>query len=126
MNTPRKHSKHPNDLKRIVLAFYYSACGFHAAFKEEAAFRMEVYASSIIIPMALLLGDTATQRAILIGSWFLVLITEIVNSAIEGIVDRISLEIHPESKKIKDMGSAAVFLSLINVLVVWGIVLISS
>lgn len=120
-----KHTKQNNSLKRIILAFYYSACGFSAAFKEEAAFRTEVFLSGIMIPAALLLGTNTTQQAILIGSWFLVLITEIINSAIEGIVDRISLEIHPRSKKIKDMGSAAVFLSIVNVAIIWSMVLIN-
>lgn len=126
MTKQTEYVKQSNNIKRILFAFYYSACGFKAAFKEEAAFRAEVFLSGIMIPAALFLGDNATQRAILIGSWFLVLIAEIINSSIEAVVDRISLEIHPGSKKSKDMGSAAVFLSIINVVVIWSIILINN
>jgi len=126
MTKQTEYVKQSNNIKRILFAFYYSACGFKAAFKEEAAFRAEVFLSGIMIPAALLFGVNATQRAILIGSWFLVLIAEIINSAIEAVVDRISLDIHPGSKKSKDMGSAAVFLSIINVVVIWSIVLINN
>lgn len=126
MTKQTKYIKQSNNIKRIIFAFYYSACGFKAAFKEEAAFRTEIFLSGIMIPAALFFGINTTEQAILIGSWFLVLIAEIINSALEAIVDRISLEIHPESKKIKDMGSAAVFLSIINVVVIWSIILINN
>lgn len=126
MTNKANYIKQSNTIKRIIFAFYYSACGFKAAFKEEAAFRMEVFLSGFMIPAALFLGVNATEQAILIGSWFLVLIAEIINSAIEAVVDRISLEIHPGSKKSKDMGSAAVFLSIINLVAIWTIILINN
>jgi diacylglycerol kinase (ATP) len=118
-----KHMKPVNNSKRLLKSFYYSACGLKAAFQDHIAFKQAVFLTIAIIPLALILGITAVERVILIGSWFLVLFAEIINSSIEMLVDRISLEIHPLSKKIKDMSSAAVLLAIINAIIVWIIIL---
>ena len=111
-------------LKRLWNAFNYSLAGFSAAFKNEDAFRQEVFLAAILIPIALLLHLEGIKKAVLIGSVLLVLIVELLNSGIEATVDRISLENHHLAKRAKDIGSAAVFLSLVNVALVWLLVLI--
>ena len=118
------HTKNKNSAKRLFKAFYHSTCGLRAVFQNEVAFRQEVFLSIIIIPLALIFGVTAVERSILIGCWVLVLLMEVINSAIETVVDRISLEIHPLSKKIKDISSAAVLLSVINAITIWIIILV--
>lgn len=119
--------KHKNNIleihKRISKAFYHSACGLKALFQTEVAFRQEVCLTLIVVPLAIFSGTNAIERTILISSWFLILLMEIINSAIEAVVDRISLEIHPLSKKIKDVGSAAVLLSIVHAVIVWTIIL---
>ena len=111
-------------LKRVWNAFFYSLDGFKAAWKHEDAFRQESLLALLLIPLALLLTDAALERALMIASVLLVLIVELVNSAIEATVDRISLESHQLAKRAKDIGSAAVLIALVNVLVVWGLVLL--
>ncbi len=108
-------------LKRIWKAFFYSWDGFKAAFEHEAAFRQEFFLACLLIPIASFLPLSFAMRAVMVASVMLVLIVEILNSAIEATVDRISQERHPLSKRAKDMGSAAVFLSLANVLGVWAL-----
>ncbi len=98
--------------------------GLQAAWKSEPAFRQEVVLFFVFAPMALWLGDTAIDQAILIGALFIVLIIELLNSGLETAIDRISDAHHPLSKKAKDIGSAAVFLSLMNAAVVWVIILV--
>ncbi len=121
MNSPKpKKPFQATGLTRIWNACFYSLDGFKAAFQSEAAFRQEVILSCILIPIAFFLPVSLSMRALMIGSLFLVLIVEILNSAIEAVVDRISMERHPLAKQAKDMGSAAVFLSLINVCGMWG------
>ena len=110
-------------LKRLYNAFFYSVDGICACMKSEQAFRLEIYFSIILVPLGLWLGDTTSQKILLVGSVFTVLIVELVNSAIERVVDRISNERHELSKEAKDMGSAAVFLSLILWALTWGIIL---
>lgn len=110
-------------LKRIINAAGYSWAGLRAAFRHEDAFRQEVLLAVVLIPLALYLGDTAVERVLLIGSVLLVLIVELLNSAVEAAVDRISLEHHHLIKRAKDMGSAAVLIALINAAAVWGLVL---
>ncbi|MDO9226330.1 MAG: diacylglycerol kinase [Pseudomonadota bacterium] len=110
-------------LKRVLSAFFYSLDGFRAAWKHEDAFRQETLLALLLIPLALFLGESGIDRALMIASVFLVLIVELVNSAIEATVDRISLENHELAKRAKDIGSAAVLLALCNVLIVWGLVL---
>lgn len=109
--------------KRVWNAFFYSLEGFRAAWKHEDAFRQETLLAVVLIPLAFLLADAALERALMIASILLVLIVELINSAIEATVDRISLENHQLAKRAKDIGSAAVLIALINVLVVWGLVL---
>ena len=111
-------------LRRVWNAFFYSLDGFRAAWKHEDAFRQEALLACVLIPLAFFLGDDAIGRALMIASVLLVLMVELINSAIEAAVDRISLENHLLAKRAKDIGSAAVLIALINVLVVWGLVLL--
>ena len=97
--------------------------GLRAAFQHEEAFRQEVFIAVIAIPIALSLQVTLIGKALMICSLFLVLIVELLNSALEAAVDHTSLEQHPLAKRAKDIASAAVFLSIVDVLVVWGLVL---
>jgi diacylglycerol kinase (ATP) len=110
-------------LKRVWNALFYSLDGFKAAWRHEDAFRQEAILALILIPMAFVLADAALERALMIASVLLVLMVELINSAIEATVDRISLENHQLAKRAKDIGSAAVLIALVNVLVVWGLVL---
>ena len=110
-------------LKRLINATRYSLAGLKAAWKHEEAFRMEIIAAAVMLPLAFWLGQTAAQRGVLVGTCFVVLITELLNSAIEAIVDRIGTDHHELSGRAKDIGSAAVMLSLIMTVIVWGIVI---
>ncbi len=112
-------------LKRVVNAFFYSMAGFSAAFKNEDAFRQEVLLALVLIPVALFLPVTGVGKALMIGAVLLVLMVELLNSAIEATVDRVSIELHPLAKRAKDIGSAAVFVALANVAIVWTLVLMS-
>lgn len=111
-------------ITRILKAFGYTFDGLKAAFREDVAFRQEIYMSAVLIPAALWLTGDGLSRALMIGSLFLILIFELMNSAIEAIVDRIGPEIHPLSKKAKDVGSAAVFFAFINAALTWFFVLL--
>ena len=113
-------------LKRIVQAASYSARGIQWAWRHEAAFRQEAVCSMILIPVGFWLGDTAVEKSLLVGSWFVVLMAEILNSAIEAVVDRIGPERHELSGSAKDMASAAVLFALILAAIVWGLVLFES
>ena len=106
-------------LRRIINAFGYSMKGMRAAFKHESAFRQETALLIILLPLAILLGQTIVDYSILIGSLLLVMIVELLNSAVEAVVDRVSEEQHKLAGRAKDMGSAAVFISLVNVIVIW-------
>jgi len=110
-------------IARLIKAFGYSMRGFASCFKSEAAFRQEVAASVLIIPLGLWLGQTGVERALLVASWLLVPIVEMLNSAIEAVVDRIGPEHHELSGQAKDIGSAAVFLSIAMAGLVWVLVL---
>jgi diacylglycerol kinase (ATP) len=110
-------------VRRIWNAFHYSLEGFAAAYRNEDAFRQEVWLGAALLPVAVLAPVGLVGKALMIGSMFLVLIVELVNSAIEAAVDRISLENHRLAKRAKDIGSAAVMLSLLNLTVVWVLVL---
>jgi len=112
-------------LQRVWRAFHYSLEGFRAAYKCEDAFRQEALLAALLIPVAFFLPVTGVGRALMIASVLLVLIVELVNSAIEATVDRVSLDRHHLSKRAKDIGSAAVFLALSNVVIVWACVLIA-
>ena len=109
-------------LRRLIRAAGYSLAGFRAAWKIEQAFRQEIYALIIVIPAGLWLGPTFFQSAFLIGIYLIVPLTELINSAIEAIVDRVGPEHHELSGRAKDMGSAAVFLSICIALIVWVLV----
>lgn len=112
-------------LRRVRNALHYSLEGLAAACRHEDAFRLEVLLAAILIPVALILPATGLGKALMIATVLLVLIVELLNSAVEAAVDRISLENHLLAKRAKDLGSAAVFLSLINVLAVWLLVLLA-
>ncbi len=126
MNAAPQESPHKGKtgLKRVWNALFYSLEGFKAAWRHEDAFRQEAMLSVVLIPLTFFLATAPLQRALMIASVLLVLIVELINSAIEATVDRISLENHALAKRAKDIGSAAVLIALINVLVVWGLILL--
>ena len=120
MENPNKHRPgltHAWRATRIALQ------GLRAAWQHEDAFRQEVLVAAIAIPAALLLPATPLGKALMIASILLVLIVELLNSALEATVDHTSLERHPLAKRAKDIASAAVFLSIVNALAVWGLVI---
>ncbi len=110
-------------LRRVLNAFCYSLEGLKAAFRHEDAFRQEVLLACVLLPMALGLPVGGVGKALMAGSVVLVLVVELLNSAVEAAVDRISLENHRLAKRAKDIGSAAVFLTLLNVPLTWSLVL---
>ena len=111
-------------LRRVINALRYSLAGLREAYRCEDAFRQETLLAVILLPLSLVLPVSGTGRALMVGSVLLVLIVELVNSAIEAAVDRISLDRHHLSKRAKDIGSAAVLLALLNVALVWVCVLL--
>ncbi len=112
-------------VKRLVNAFSYSCAGLREAFRHEDAFRQEFVLAVVLIPLAFWLESQPTGRTLMISSVFLVLIVELLNSAIEATVDRISLEDHPLAKRAKDIGSASVLICLLNLVTVWALVLLN-
>ena len=115
------------DMGRIVRAARYSYAGLRGAALGEAAFRQELILAILLTPLAIWLGDSGVERALMLGVLLLlllVLIVELVNSAIEAVVDRVGTELHDLSGRAKDLGSAAVFISLIAVPIVWALVLL--
>ena len=122
MPSPSPH-KSRGGFKRILNATRYSRDGLLAAWRHEAAFRQELLLVSVLLPLGLYLGGNGIERALLAGSLLLILIIELANSAVEAVVDRISSEHHDLAKRAKDLGSAAVMLSLMNAAVVWGLTL---
>lgn len=110
-------------LKRVWNAMLYSLDGFAAAFHHEDAFRQEVLLAFIMIPAAFMMPVSGIGKSLLIASILLVMIVELLNSGIEAVTDRVSLENHRLAKRAKDLGSAAVMLTLINVPVVWLLVI---
>jgi diacylglycerol kinase (ATP) len=110
-------------LPRLWNALGYSRDGLAAAWKNEAAFREEILLACITMPLAIYLGKTGVERALMLGSIILILIVEILNSAIEAVVDKASPEMHELAKRAKDMGSAAVLFSLINAAIIWACIL---
>ena len=121
MESPHKGK---TGLRRVFNAFFYSMSGIAAAFKHEDAFRQEVVLAVILIPLAFFVPVSNIGRALMVGSVLLVLIVELLNSALEATVDRVSIEHHPLAKRAKDIGSAAVFVALLNAAMVWGLVLL--
>lgn len=106
----------------FIQAFGWSLSGFGSALKHETAFRQELFLSCILVPLAFWLGDSGVERALLVGSLLLTLVVELLNTAVESVVDRISQELHPLSGRAKDLGSAAVFISLVNAGCIWGLI----
>lgn len=113
-------------LRRLLNALGYSLAGFRAAYKHEDAFRQEVLLAVFLIPLALWMNVSLLGKALMLGSVLLVIIVELLNSAVEATVDRISLDSHDLAKRAKDIGSSAVLVSLINVIVIWALVLMPS
>ena len=111
-------------LTRILRAFGYSLKGLRDCYRHEAAFRQEVVAAVVIIPVGMWLGENGVERALLVGSWLLVMIVELLNSAIEATVDRFGPEHHKLSGRAKDIASASVFSTISLAVVVWGLVLL--
>lgn len=123
MSESANNLKGKTGVRRVWNALGYSLAGLRATYTHEAAFRQEVWLAVALIPLALWLNVSNLGKALMIASVMLVLIVEILNSAIEAIVDRVSPEIHPLAKRAKDAGSAAVFVALVNVPAVWLLVL---
>lgn len=121
MESPHKGK---TGLRRIINATRYSVAGFVAAARHEDAFRQELMLAAAAVPLGILLGTNGVERALLVGSVLFVLVVELLNSAVEATVDRVSLEDHTLAKRAKDLGSAAVMLSLVTMGVVWGLVLL--
>jgi diacylglycerol kinase (ATP) len=109
-------------IRHILNAFVYTFAGIQAAWKNELAFRSQAVVIAIMIPGGVWLGKTAVEWALLIGSCLLILITELLNSALETVVDRIGLQRHELSKRAKDLGSAAAFISMLSAVIVWGLI----
>ncbi len=109
---------------RLFDALGYSWLGYKAGFKNEAAFREELFVGIILLPVAIIFSESNIELALLLGSLFLVLMVELLNSGIEAIVDRVSDEHHELSGRAKDLGAAAVMTSLINVIVIWAIIFV--
>lgn len=110
-------------LKRLINACFFSVAGFKATWQHEEAFRQEVLLLIVSIPLALIYGQGAIEKILLIGSVVLVLVVELLNSAVEAVVDRVGLEHHELSGRAKDIGSAAVMLSLIWSAITWAMIL---
>ena len=110
-------------LIRIIHAFFNSLAGLRDAWRHESAFRQEVLLAIVLIPIACVVPSAPVERALLIGSVLLVMIVELLNSSVEAAIDRISFDHHSLSKRAKDIGSAAVFVSLLMLALVWGLIL---
>jgi len=111
-------------MQRLINATRYSLAGLAAAARHEDAFRQELILAAVLVPLGVWLGNDGVERALMVGSVLLVLVVELLNSAIEATVDRVSLEDHQLAKRAKDLGSAAVMLSLVTVGAVWLLVLL--
>jgi diacylglycerol kinase (ATP) len=112
-------------LARPFIALRLSLRGLAAAWRHEVAFRLEVVAFAVLCPAGLYLGKSNVERALLLGSLLLVLLVELVNSALEATLDRISLDDHPLTGRAKDIGSAAVFIALVSAAAVWLLILLA-
>jgi len=115
-------SGNENLIGHIINAFKYTFAGLASAWKNELAFRGEVVVVTIMLPLGIWLGRSAVERALLIASILLILLTELLNSALEAVVDRIGPQRHELSKRAKDMGSAAAFISMVTAALVWIII----
>jgi len=112
------------EIQRLQAAAGYSWAGLKAAYKDEAAFRLEVLLSLFLVPLAFVVGGSVAEQGLLVAVWALVLIAELLNSAVEAAIDRISTDRHELSGRAKDMGSAAVFIAMVNAAVVWLVILV--
>ncbi len=119
------YNQNSNHFVRLYKASHYSIQGLKSTFKYEQAFRLEVYILAILIPLAIYLGNTPIEYCLLIGSWVFVMIVELLNSAVEAAIDRIGMEQHELSGRAKDIGSAAVMVSIFLVVGIWAAVLTS-
>ena len=115
-------SENENIFRHIRKAVIYSWAGFKTAWDNEMAFRTETIVIALMMPIGIWIGETAVQWALLIGSALLILITELLNSAVENVVDRIGTEHHILSKQAKDLGSAAAAVSMLAAVIVWGLI----
>lgn len=122
MESPHKGK---TGIKRLLNAFKYSCAGLQEAYRNEDAFRQEVALAIVLVPLAFWLEHEMLGRAMMISCVLLLIIVELLNSAIEATVDRISLDDHNLAKRAKDIGSAAVLISLVNLVVVWLFVLLN-
>jgi diacylglycerol kinase (ATP) len=122
MESPHKGK---TGIRRLLNAFNYSRSGLKEAFRNEDAFRQEVMLAAVLIPLTFLIEAEMFGRALMISCVLLLLIIELINSAIEATVDRISLDDHRLAKRAKDIGSAAVLIGLVNLVVVWTLVLLN-
>ena len=114
------------EIRRLLKAFTYSRDGLVASFREDAPFRLEVLLSVIILPLAFCLGNSGVEHSLLIGSWLLVLVAELLNCGLESLTDYATKkELHPLAKKTKDVGSAAVLIAVVNFLIVWAAIFFS-
>ena len=111
------------DVIRLLLALKYSIAGLRDAARYEVAFRQEVIVVTVLVPVAFVVGDSGLEWALLIGALILVLIVELLNSALETVVDRIGLESNDLSRRAKDLAAAGVLLSLVHAAVVWGLII---
>jgi diacylglycerol kinase (ATP) len=123
MSAELRSGGRPTGLNRLVLATQNSCRGIANCYRNESAFRQEVWAACVLIPAGLWLGQTGIERLLLVGSVLLLMLVEILNSAVEALVDRISTDQHPLSGYAKDLGSAAVFFALLLLFSTWSLVL---
>jgi diacylglycerol kinase (ATP) len=121
MESPHKGA---TGMRRLINATRYSFSGLAAAARHEDAFRQELLLAATLVPLGLWLGANGAERALLAGSVLIVLVVELLNSAVEATVDRISLDDHRLAKRAKDIGSAAVMIALVNVALVWALILL--
>ena len=121
--TPKINKPGTRGLTHILQAAGYSAKGLKAALAHEEAFRLELMAAALLMPLGLWLGNGGVEKALLAGCLMIVLMVELLNSALEAVVDRVGTEFHPLSGRAKDLGSAAVMMALVNVILVWTLVL---
>ena len=113
----------PRHPARVLLAAKWSLQGLRAAWLHESSFRLEVYLFVVLAPLAMWAGQTPVERVLLVGSCVLVLAVELLNSAIEAVIERYGAEYHELAGRAKDMGSAAVFVLMMNVLFTWALIL---
>ena len=121
---PRSPYKGTSGVQRILNATSYSLAGFKAAFQNEAAFRQIILINALLIPLSFFMPVSRVEQVLMIVVCLLAIIVELINSAIEAVVDRVSIEQHPLSKNAKDMGSAAQFVALAIITLTWGACLI--